>query len=54
MTNDQIEFTFRVDAGEAAALLKFLRRVPFHDIKRALDWAVEVRAFEGGIRETPR
>jgi hypothetical protein len=47
MTDDQLKITFRVGADEAAALLKFLRRVLRADIKRALDHSAEdVKAFE--------
>jgi hypothetical protein len=45
MTSKEVEITFRVEPGQAAALLKFLRRVSFGAVLKALDGAEEAKAF---------
>ena len=42
---DQAAIMFYVEASQAAALLKFLRRVRFDAVAKALDSAEEAKAF---------
>jgi hypothetical protein len=45
MTSKEVEITFRVEPEQAAALLKFLRRVGFGAVVKAVAGAEEAKAF---------